>query len=76
MFKRIYPRVWPFVFLGFGLYAVAADGHPHFQLFGRMVDLHVLMWFVMALAHADVLWNRRWSAPHGHGGEASSKVES
>ncbi len=62
MLKRYYRVIWPFVFFGFGIYALMASsggGHGHHgggmpQVFG--LDLHTLMWFLMGLAHADALW--------------------
>ncbi len=64
MLKRAYKIVWPFAFLAGGIVAVTADGHVHFSIFGIGMDLHSLMWFLMAMAHADALWGwKRRSQP-------------
>ena len=57
----MYPRIWPFVFLAGGVVSSIWGGHLHFTLLGeaRMVNLHTLMWFLMALAHMDVFWRGR-----------------
>ncbi len=58
MFKTIYGRIWPIVFLAFGVFA-ASGAHWHFEVWGLSINLHNLMWFVMAAAHADKFWPRR-----------------
>lgn len=62
MFKFLYPRIWPIAFLAFGLLA-ASGTHVSFELAGLRVNSHNLMWFMMALAHADVFWRGRYGAP-------------
>ncbi len=57
MFNVVYGRIWPFVFLAFGILA-ASDQHLHWELWGFSLNLHSLMWFIMAAAHADRLWSR------------------
>ena len=64
MLKRlteIYPRVWPILFLAGGIVSAIWGSHLHLRIFGEMVmvNLHTWMWFLMALAHADVFWRRR-----------------
>ena len=69
MLKKAYKAIWPFVFLACGIIAVTAKGHVHFTVFGTTVDLHSMMWFLMAFAHADALFNWRrnqnQTAPEG-----------
>ena len=57
VFKFIYPRIWPIVCLTMGLVA-ALGTHIHFNFMGLSITSHNLMWFAMALAHADVYWKR------------------
>ena len=58
MFRKYYRRLWPFVFLAFGL--VSATGtHIHYDVAGLSITGHNLMWFLMALAHAHVFWPDR-----------------
>ena len=71
--RRGYPLIWPFVFLAGGIVAVASGGHFHFTVFGATVSLHTLMWFVMALAHADVIWRWRQAKPPGPRRELSAR---
>ena len=56
MFRRVYSLIWPFLFLTCGIISLTADGHAHFMVFGKSVNLHTLMWFMMAAAHAEGLW--------------------
>ena len=56
MLRRVYSLIWPFLFLTCGIISLAADGHAHFMVFGKSVNLHTLMWFMMAAAHAEGLW--------------------
>ncbi len=69
MFKKIalflgaaYPYIWPIAFLVFGVTSTV-NPHMHFKVFGLDIDGHNLMWFLMALAHADIFW-RGWCARH------------
>ena len=59
----IYPKIWPIAFLAGGILTMIWGGHLHVRIFGEMimVNLHTWMWFLMALAHAEVFWR-----PHGH----------
>ncbi len=59
--KRTYPKIWPFVFLAGGITASIWGGHLHFNIFGEafMLNLHTMMWFLMAFAHAEVFWRHR-----------------
>ena len=59
MLRRIYSLIWPLAFLTCGIISLAADGHVHFMVFGKAVNLHTLMWFMMAAAHADGIWGGR-----------------
>lgn len=61
----IYPRVWPILFVAGGIISATWGGHLHLNIFGEMVmvNLHTWMWFLMALAHADVFWRRHNHAP-------------
>lgn len=52
--QLFYRRIWPIVFLFFGILAVS--GMHHVSLFGLHVNLHALMWFLMAAAHAHVFF--------------------
>ena len=66
VFKYVYPRLWPIAFLAFGLLA-AGGTHVSFELAGLRINSHNLMWFLMALAHADVFWRGRNGAePQPH----------
>ena len=66
MLKYIYPRIWPIAFLVFGLLA-ATGTHMSYSAGPVTISSHNLMWFIMALAHADVFWRRREAFPHrGH----------
>ena len=58
---RTYPRIWPFVFLAGGITSSIWGGHLHFTLAGEtlMLNMHTLMWFLMAFAHMDVFWRGR-----------------
>ncbi len=58
MFNFIYPRMWPFIFIAFGVMA-ATGTHINFELLGLSINSHNLMWFMMAFAHADVLWKKQ-----------------
>ena len=42
------------------------------RIFGEMimVNLHTWMWFLMALAHAEVFWR-----PHGHNSKPNQDAE-
>jgi len=62
VFKFFYPRIWPVAFLAFGLLA-ASGTHVSFEIAGLRITSHNLMWFLMALAHADVFWRGRNGAP-------------
>ncbi len=62
VFKYLYPRLWPIVFLAFGLLA-AGGTHVSFELAGLRITSHNLMWFLMALAHVDVFWRGRNGVP-------------
>ncbi len=66
MLKYIYPRVWPIAFLLFGLLA-ATGTHMNYSLGPLNISSHNLMWFMMALAHADVFWRGQDAFP-GRGG--------
>lgn len=66
VFKYCYPRIWPIAFLAFGLIA-ASGGHIHYEVADLEITSHNLMWFCMALAHADVFWRgRNGAARHAH----------
>ncbi len=58
MFMFIYPRIWPIAFLAVGL-ATTLGSHVHFNVLGLSIGSHNVMWFAMALAHADVFWRKR-----------------
>ena len=58
MFNFIYPRIWPIIFVALGLMA-AIGMHIHFEVLGLTINSHNLMWFLMAGAHADVLWRKQ-----------------
>ena len=58
MLKYVYPRIWPIAFLGLGLLA-ATGTHIHYSIGPVTLSSHNLMWFMMALAHADVFWRGR-----------------
>ena len=72
MFGKVYRVIWPFVFFGFGIYALISDagGHAHHggdggpEVLG--ISLHTLMWFLMGLAHADALFGAH--GPHRSSG--------
>ena len=58
MSQIFYRRLWPLVFLALGVMA-ASDVHFHIDLFGLLINLHNLMWFLMAAAHAHVYFPNR-----------------
>ncbi len=58
MSKTLYGRIWPIAFVGLGLFA-ASGQHLHFEVWGLAINMHNLMWFAMAAAHADKFWPRR-----------------
>ena len=58
MLEYVYPRIWPIVFLVFGLLA-ATGTHISYSVGPVTLSSHNLMWFMMALAHADVFWRGR-----------------
>ncbi|MDE0052684.1 MAG: hypothetical protein OXP28_16630 [Gammaproteobacteria bacterium] len=62
MLKYVYPRIWPIAFLVFGLLA-ATGTHIHYSVGPLNIASHNLMWFMMALAHADVFWRPREAFP-------------
>ena len=63
MLKFIYPRIWPIAFLVFGLLA-ATGTHISYSVGAVTISSHNLMWFMMALAHADVFWRGQGAFPH------------
>ena len=63
MLKYVYPRIWPLAFLVFGLLA-ASGTHLHYSIGPITISSHNLMWFMMALAHADVFWRGGNAFPH------------
>ncbi len=63
MLKFVYPRIWPIAFLVCGLLA-ATGTHISYSLGPVHISSHNLMWFMMALAHADVFWRGGNAFPH------------
>ena len=57
MIRKIYSRVWPIVFLVFGILELAGI-HLHYELWGMHIMGHSLMWIFMAAAHAEAFWNK------------------
>lgn len=55
---KYYGFLWPVIFISFGIVALSGT-HIHFKLAGLNITGHVLMWFLMGLAHADIFW-RGW----------------
>ena len=62
MSQIFYRRLWPIVFVVLGL-AAASGTHFHLDLFGLSINLHNLMWFLMAAAHAHVYFPARDAQP-------------
>ena len=58
MLKYLYPRTRPIAFLVFGLLAATAT-RISYSAGPVTISFHNLMWFIMALAHADVFWRGR-----------------
>lgn len=76
MFKRFYPAIWPIAFLVCGVIAFVNEGHVHFEVFGKMANLHTLMWFLMALAHLPAFWGARADGAPGRSWPGCSPAHS
>ena len=56
-FRTACRMIWPVAFITMGCLMLAGV-HLHFSVFGLKFNAHILMWFMMGLAHADIFWRK------------------